>query len=150
MLAIIASGIGLVALTVLIHAVGTAGLIRFIARRYGGSDGQLKARSALPAIILSTTGLMLLHVMEILLWALAYVWLVPSPRLDTFEEAAYFSFVTFTTVGYGDVTLGIDEWRLLSGIEALNGILLVGWSTALLFAVVQRSWQGLGHGAHRP
>ncbi len=148
MLAIIASGIGLVALTMLIHAGGTAGLIRFIARRYAAANGQFKASRALPAIIVSAAGLILLHVTEILLWALAYFWLVPSPQPDTLEEAAYFSFVTFTTVGYGDITLSVDEWRLLSGIEALNGILLVGWSTALLFAVVQRSWKGLGHGAH--
>jgi hypothetical protein len=47
-------------------------------------------------------------------------------------------------VGYRDVTLTQEEWRLPSGIEALDGILLVGWSTALLFLVVQRSWRSLG------
>jgi hypothetical protein len=52
--------------------------------------------------------------------------------------------VSFTTLGYGDITLTDSEWRLLSGIEALDGILLVGWSTALLFIVVQRSWKHLG------
>ena len=61
----------------------------------------------------------------------------------TFEEAVYFSFVTFTTVGFGDVVL-TPGVRLLSGIEALNGIILVGWSTALLFAVVQRTMATLG------
>ena len=60
--------------------------------------------------------------------------------MPDFEAAIYFSFVTFTTLGYGDLTLS-DGWRLLSGIEALNGILLDGWSTAVLFAVVQRIWQ---------
>lgn len=48
--------------------------------------------------------------------------------------------VTFTTLGYGDIVLG-PEWRLLSGIEAINGIVLFGWSTAFLFAIVQRSWK---------
>jgi hypothetical protein len=67
---------------------------------------------------------------------------MPSDELATFEQAAYFSFVTFTTLGYGDITLS-ESWRLLSGIEALNGILLVGWTTAMIFTVVQRIWQGL-------
>jgi hypothetical protein len=43
-------------------------------------------------------------------------------------------------LGYGGITLD-PEWRVLSGLEAMNGILLFGWSTALLFAVVQRSWK---------
>jgi hypothetical protein len=50
------------------------------------------------------------------------------------------------TLGYGDITLIDNEWRVLSGVEALNGILLVGWTTALLFTVFQRSWRGLTHG----
>jgi hypothetical protein len=69
-------------------------------------------------------------------------------KIATFEEAVYFSIVTFTTLGYGDITLVDHDWRLLSGAEALSGILLVGWSTALLYAVFQRSWKGLAHG-HR-
>jgi hypothetical protein len=66
--------------------------------------------------------------------------LLPEAVLGTFEEAIYFSFVTFTTLGYGDITLP-EIWRILSGFEALNGVLLIGWSTAMLFAVVQRTWK---------
>ena len=62
-----------------------------------------------------------------------------------FSDFIYMSFVTLTTLGYGDITLVAHEWRLLSGIEALNGILLVGWTTALLFLVVQRSWATKAH-----
>ncbi len=85
--------------------------------------------------------LVVLHTLEILLWAGVYRALVPVGELADLESAVYFSFVTFTTLGYGDITLS-EGWRLLSGIQALNGILLVGWSTALMFAVVQKSWQG--------
>ena len=74
--------------------------------------------------------------------------LTSSEQLDTFEQAVYFSMVTFTTLGYGDIRLGPDL-RLLSGIEALNGILLVGWTTALLFAVLQHSWKAMGDAAAR-
>ena len=80
---------------------------------------------------------------EVVLWATTYR-LLPGNHLDSFEKATYFSMVTFTTLGYGDITLADHQWRLLSGIEALNGILLVGWTTAFLFLVVQRSWQKPG------
>ncbi|NJN47950.1 MAG: two pore domain potassium channel family protein [Candidatus Competibacteraceae bacterium] len=85
---------------------------------------------------------MLLHLIEVGLWALTYL-LLPENQLDTLEKAMYFSLITFATLGYGDITLTETKWRLLSGIEALDGILLVGWSTALLFMIVQRSWKGI-------
>jgi hypothetical protein len=87
--------------------------------------------------------LLMLHLAEIYLWAAAYLFVLPGDQLDTYEEAAYFSFVTCTTLGYGDVTLTDHDWRILSGVEALDGILLAGWSTALLFALVQHSWRDM-------
>ena len=77
------------------------------------------------------------------MWAVFYLVITPVKEIGTFEEAVYFSAVTFTTLGYGDITLADHHWRLLSGAEALNGVLLAGWSTALLFAVFQRCWKGL-------
>ena len=130
----------LVAITVAIHAFGTTYWIRYLMKRFVGPNGEFKARKALPAITWTAIVLMLLHFIEVTVWAFAYLVLLPGDRLKTFEEAAYFSIVTFTTLGYGDITLVEHDWRLLSGIEALNGILLVGWTTALLFLVVQRSW----------
>ena len=53
------------------------------------------------------------------------------------EEALYFSTTTFTTLGFGDITLD-DQWRLLSSFEGANGLLMFGWSTALIFAAVQK------------
>jgi hypothetical protein len=73
--------------------------------------------------------------------AVAYLYLTQVEPIDSLESAAYFSAITFTTLGYGDITLSTDQWRLLTGIEALNGVLLLGWSTALLYAVVHRSWR---------
>ena len=54
----------------------------------------------------------------------------------------YFSLVTYTTIGFGDVVVG-PGWRVLAGIEGLTGILLVGWSTAFVFAVVNRTYVGV-------
>lgn len=134
----------LVAATFAIHAFGTTYWIRYLVRRYAGPDGQFKSHAVLPVVTGTAIVLMLLHVIEVVLWALAYLLLLPGDQLDTFEEATYFSVVTYTTLGYGDITLLEHDWRLLSGVEALNGILLAGWSTALLFMIVQRSWKHAG------
>ena len=140
MIAYILLGILLVAVTVLIHAIGTSRWLDRLIRRYGRADSIHRPLDSFRPLATTAVVLLLLHTLEIMLWALAYLHLLPSTVLDSLEEAAYFSFVTFTTLGYGDITLA-GPWRILSGIEALNGILLVGWSTAMLFAVVQRSWQ---------
>ena len=73
------------------------------------------------------------HVIEIWVWAVFYFVI---EEISTFEAALYFSTSSFTTVGYGDVTL-TEKWRLLSSIEATNGMILFGWTTAFIFAIVR-------------
>lgn len=143
MLALTLTAVLLVVATVAIHAVGTTYWLRHLVHRYAGPDGHFKAHVVLPAVTSTAIILMLLHVLEVILWALAYLLLLPGDHLGTLEKATYFSVVTYTTLGYGDITLSEHDWRLLSGVEALDGILLVGWSTALLFLVVQRSWNAM-------
>ena len=130
----------LVAVTVVIRGVGSTYWIRFLIHRYETHDGYWKARAVFPVLMSTALVLLMLHVLEVLLWALIYLWLVPDDQLQSLEQVVYFSIITFTTVGYGDITLE-SGWRLLSGIEALNGILLVGWTTALFFSVLQRVWK---------
>lgn len=72
------------------------------------------------------------HLIEITVWAAYYWWKGAMPDL---QSALYFSTVTYTTTGYGDLVLPV-EWRLVGGIEALTGILMCGWSTGFFFAVV--------------
>ena len=136
-------GSALIAITVVIHAVGTTAWVQFLARKYANDSLWIGRRAVL---VLVTTALIVfaLHALEIVIWAGVYQALVPVNELASFEEAVYFSFVTFTTLGYGDITLS-EGWRLLSGIEALNGILLVGWTTAMIFSVVQHIWRGLAN-----
>lgn len=133
-------GGGLVAVTVVIHALGTNYLVRYLASTFLDREGHWGSKRVLIALMMAALALVFLHALEIVVWAGAYKAIVPSGELADFEAAVYFSFVTFTTLGYGDITL-TEGYRLLSGIQALNGILLVGWSTALMFAVVQKTWQ---------
>ena len=72
--------------------------------------------------------------LEILLWAWVYRHV---GAIHSLEESLYFSGITFTTVGYGDVTLP-KCWQLLSVREAVNGVLMAGWSAAQLIFLVQR------------
>ena len=84
-------------------------------------------------------GMIVIHFVEIAVWAMFYSWQKCLPDL---ESAFYSSVVTYTTVGYGDLVLP-KEWRLLGGVEALTGILMCGWSTASLFAFVSRRFTTL-------
>ena len=78
--------------------------------------------------------IVLLHLLEITVWATYYVFKGAMPDLPT---SLYFSAVTYTTTGYGDLVLP-PEWRLVGAVEALTGILMCGWSTGFFFAAVSR------------
>lgn len=123
-----------------IHALGTAWLLQRQRSRHESLHDQSGAITLLSVIGLTMAVLTSLHVLQITLWGVAYLWIPGITALAGLEEAIYFSVITFTTVGYGDVVVDSD-WRLMAGIEALNGILLMGWSTAVLISVAQRFWQ---------
>ena len=78
--------------------------------------------------------LVLLHLAEIAVWALFYWW---QKCLPDAESSFYFSAVTYTTLGYGDLVLP-KEWRLIGSVEGLTGILMCGLSTGFFFAVMSR------------
>ena len=74
------------------------------------------------------------HLTQIALWALAFLMV---EEISTFEVAFYFSAENYTALGYGDIVLS-ERWRLLGPLEAINGLLLFGLSTAVMFAVMSR------------
>jgi len=100
------------------------------------------ARAALrPNLVLITvmvatvSVLMAAHACEVIVWSLAYG-LVDAAPSDT--KLLYFAFVNYTTLGYGDV-VPVERWQLLGPITAMNGVLLFGWSTAVIFEVLRKT-----------
>ena len=127
--------------TILIHGIGTAWSVQFLANKKSALEKQTGLNYALNILSLTAVFLMLLHFVEIVIWALLFMFIPEIDQLTSFEQAIYFSMVTYATLGYGDITLG-PNWRIMSGFCAMNGILLFGWSTAMFFSAVQKI---LGH-----
>jgi len=120
----------LLALTVTIHAAGLSALLR-------GLPLALRDKRFLTVtwqLLRVAWRLILLHLAEIAVWALFYWW---QKCLPDAESSVYFSGVTYTTVGYGDLVLP-KEWRLLGPLEGLTGILMCALSTGFFFAGVSR------------
>jgi hypothetical protein len=117
-----------------IHAAIMAWVVT-AARRAASAAAKLSAAPRLTAIMIATVLVLLVaHALEVLVWALTYRLVDLVPVGDGF----YFAFVNYTTLGYGDI-LPAPEWRILGPITALNGILLFGWSTAVIFEVLRTS-----------
>ena len=127
-------GCALMFVTTMIHAGGMAAALRWLARVLGRGlgEGSFWTRSLVVSGVVLILFVALL--VEAAVWAMAYVAL---GAIREFEEALYFSTVTYTTLGYGDVVLD-ERWRLLASFEAANGIIIFGWTTALIFVAVRR------------
>ena len=79
-------------------------------------------------------------VLEALIWSLLYLFDPLVTALPDLETAFYFSMVTFTTLGFGDVVL-TGPWRTLASIQAANGVIIFGWTTALIFYFIQHVYK---------
>ena len=128
--------VALLATCVIVQSVGMLVLIHWLARvrRVLESPSTPRRVALLLRLFL---GIVLLHLIQVGLWAVVF-W--RAQELPNLETALYFSLATYTTIGFGDVVVG-PGWRVLAGIEGLTGILLVGWSTAFVFAVVNRTYE---------
>jgi len=78
-----------------------------------------------------TFWMLVLHLLQVLLWAAFYRWRC----LPSWESAFYFSATSYSTVGYGDVILP-QSWRLLGPIESIVGVVMCGISVSILFAII--------------
>jgi len=126
--------LALTILTVLIHAVGTVHMVIPATGLWKISTAPSSIRRPTWTLIQLVSLLLLLHLLEVAVWAAAYT---VGRVLPDFDSSLYFSLKSYTTVGYGDVLPPI-AWRLLGPIEAAVGILMLGWSTGIIVAAVQR------------
>jgi voltage-gated potassium channel len=124
--------LALTAFTVLLHGGLTAAAVRSMGERGFRLPWRLGSFAAEFLIARLVSTLLLVHLADTMVWALFFVWIGALPDL---ELAAYFSLTSYTTVGYGDVVLP-ERWRLLGPLEAAVGVLMLGWSTGILVAVI--------------
>jgi hypothetical protein len=116
-----------------IHALMT-GLIVVVTRRIAGGTDDLHVFLRISALMLSTVlVLTITHVTEIAVWSFFLQFAnITLPKTSAFE----FAFENYVALGYGDIVAG-DGWRLIGPIMALNGLLLIGWSVAIIFEVLR-------------
>ncbi|MDH4439807.1 MAG: potassium channel family protein [Rhizobium sp.] len=129
----LALGTLMISLTVVIHTFGLMGVTHVMSwvtdriRLHGHRSRMLAMNTVVIGVFAVLTA-------EVWLWAASFTLI---GVVDDFETALYFSTITFSTVGYGDV-VPHPEWRMLAALEGVNGFLLIGWSTAYLIAAGMR------------
>ncbi len=137
-------GLAMILATFFFHAYSLDWLIRIIGRILPRARKENQAGTHIWKILvlfLTAVGIILIHSAEIWAWAVLYLALDISAVHD-FETALYFSTVSFSTVGYGDVVLSPDD-RLLSAMQAASGMILFGWSTAFILEVLASTYYRL-------
>jgi Ion channel len=117
-----------------IHALVMTAVVR--AARYAGALDTLRPSLRLIAVMIATVSILMAgHTFEVLVWSLTYALVDAAPAG---ADLVYFAFVNYTTLGYGDV-IPVERWRLLGPMTAMNGVLLFGWSTAVIFEVLRKA-----------
>ena len=123
--------------TVTIHAIG----LYILARVLRLEELQERHKHIHPMSLHGMTvtlgvslGLFVLHGIEIWLYAFLFLGL---GSVEGLRDAVYFSTITYGAIGYGDAAMA-EEWRLVSAIEGINGLILIGWSTAFFVTLLAR------------
>jgi hypothetical protein len=132
-------GILVSVINIMVHALMTVAAIGIA--RSAGLRTSSRPKLHLMGVMGATASVLLAaHLFEVLVWSLVYLSLGVAPNGADLVD---FAFVNYTTLGYGDVT-PVKEWRLLGPMTAMNGVLMFGWSTAVLFEVllkaIERYW----------
>jgi hypothetical protein len=127
------------AIAIMIHALATVGGMS-VARGASQRRGTYPRLHLMGVMVATVLVLMLAHTAEIVVWSLSCALVGAAPAGS---DLLYFAFVNYTTLGYSDVT-PVKAWQLLGPMAAMNGILMFGWSTAVLFEVLLRTIAHLG------
>lgn len=127
----------MVVLCVTIHGFGLFGLSRLMrterARERIEQINPLSPRGTIFTLAI-VIAIVILHGAEI--WLFAFVYLALE-AVHNFEQALYFSTISYSTVGYSDLHI-LPDWRLLGAFESILGVILMGWSTAFFFRMLTR------------
>ena len=133
-------GLIIIGITVTIQGFGSSYWMKYlISNYYNLSDASLNNKTR-RLLIATALFLLLMNFSEAIIWGFVYYLLPGITEFDSLEKAIYFSLVTFTSLGYGDITISSTN-RILAGFEAMNGILLLGWSTTMMYSVMQFVWK---------
>jgi hypothetical protein len=125
------------AVNIALHALVMTILVRVA--RHASARSRSRASKHLVLVMIPTVlVLMITHTLEVIVWAFGYFLVGAAPEG---ADRVYFAFVNYTTLGYGDV-VAVARWRLLGPMTAMNGVLLFGWSTAVIFEVLRRAQEG--------
>jgi len=138
-------GGGASVLNITIHALIMATVVR-VAQLAGTKDRSHPSLVLIAVMIPTVSVLMATHALEVLIWAWIYA-VVDAAPIDA--HLVYFAFVNYTTLGYGDI-VPVERWRLLGPITAMNGVLMFGWSTAVIFEVLRKTMERGASGAAQP
>ena len=117
-----------------IHALVMTIVVR-VAQRFSARTALQPPLFLIVVMIATVSVLMVAHVLEVAVWAQTYATVGAAP---VNADVMYFAFVNYTTLGYGDVT-PVERWRLLGPATAMCGVLMFGWSTAVIFEVLRKA-----------
>ena len=122
----------MIVVTTAVHAVGMMLALNLtkINKHEGSEYIHLWQVYRVSAVVIT---MFIASILEAVLWAIPY-WTLDA--IEGIETTIYFSMVTYTTLGYGDVLLD-NHWRLLSSFEAANGLIMFGWTTAIVMAAIK-------------
>ena len=134
------------ACNIAIHALVMVAVVR-VGQRAKTKDVARPERRAgslhlIVVMIISVFVLMLAHFCEVLVWSVAYA---AADVVPAGADPVYFAFVNYTTLGYGDI-IPVKRWQLLGPMTAMNGWLLFGWSTAVIFEILRRTVRRISSG----
>jgi Ion channel len=127
-------GISAIACTIIIHGVALAANLHFV--RHERALGRAGAKFWIDLMIVAVAVMLALmaHLIEIGVWAVLFVLFGEFQALG---QAFYHSAMNYTTLGYGDIVMS-PAWKMLGPVEATDGLLMFGVSTAMIFTVIQR------------
>ena len=129
-------GLVVIGITIVIQGYGTKFWIQHLRKNYGTNSLISFDHKTVRVLVYTALFLLSLNFLEAIIWGVTYYILPGITEFETLEKAIYFSLVTFTTLGYGEITISSAN-RILAGFEAMNGVLLLGWTTAMMFSVLQ-------------